>query len=181
MADKVYVGPETLLRDSFRLAARIYDSGFRPDVLLAIWRGGTTIGLAIHEFLVYKGIHTYHTALKAESYVGIEQQVEPRIEHLDSILERVPRDGQVLLVDDIFDTGRTIRKVCELLRPRTSAVKVATLFYKEKKNLTTIVPDFYLHPTDSWIVFPHELVDLTPEEVRSKDPFLYRLLQGERP
>jgi len=181
MSDKEFIGPEALWRDSFLLAARIFYSGFRPDVLLVIWRGGTPIGIIVHEFLQYKGITTYHAALKSESYTGIEQSGEPRIEHMDSVMEFIKPDSRVLLIDDIFDTGRTIEKVCELLRARTSAVKVATLFYKERQNRTGIVPDYYVHKTDKWIVFPHELMDLSLDEVRQKDPFVHSLVTGALP
>jgi len=181
MSEKEYIDPASLQRDAFLLAARIYASGFRPDVVLVVWRGGTPIGLVVHEFLQYKGIRTYHAALKAESYSGIEQNHEPRIEHLESVLEYVPAGSRVLLVDDIFDSGRTMKKIVELLRPLTQAVKIATLYYKKNKNETALAPDFYLRETDKWIVFPHELMDLTPDEVRQKDPFIYRLVNGELP
>lgn len=181
MSDKEYVGPEALLRGAFLLAAKIFQSGFRPDVLLVVWRGGTPIGIVIHEFLLYKGIETYHAALKAESYTGIEQQVEPRIEHLESVMQFVTPESRVLLIDDIFDTGRTLAKVRSMLLERTREVRVATLYYKEAKNLTTIVPDYFLRKTSNWIVFPHELMDLTLDEVRQKDPFIHRLVQGELP
>lgn len=181
MTEKEFVGPDALLRGAFLLAAKIFDSGFRPDVLLVVWRGGTPIGIAIHEFLRYKGIETYHAALKAESYTGIGQQVEPRIEHLDSMLPHVKADSRVLLVDDIFDTGRTLAKVKGLLAPRVRDVRIATLYYKESQNLTGIVPDFFLHKTDRWIVFPHELMDLTPDELRQKDPFLHQLILADQP
>lgn len=179
--NKEYLGAAEMLRDAFHLAARIHASGFEPDVLLVIWRGGTPIGIAIHEFLQYKGIRPYHAALKSESYTGIGESGEPRIEHLDSVMRFIAPDSRVLLIDDIFDTGRTIAAVCAELRTRTPHVKVATLFYKESKNKTNMVPDYYLHKTDNWIVFPHELMDLTLEEVRTKDPYLHRLLTETLP
>ncbi len=178
---KDYIGPAALLRDSFLLAARIHASGFQPDVLLVIWRGGTPIGIVIHEFLRYRGIHPYHAALKSESYTGIGESEEPRIEHLDSVMAFIRPDSHVLLIDDIFDTGRTVAKVRELLRVRTPHVKIATLFYKESRGVTDLVPDFYLHKTENWIVFPHELMDLTLAEVREKDPFIHRLLTEPPP
>jgi len=65
MAEKEYIGADELVRDSFELAARIYASGYRPDVILVLWRGGTPVGIVVHEFLLYKGVETYHTAVKA--------------------------------------------------------------------------------------------------------------------
>ena len=176
MSDKEFVDPDALIKDAFSLAAKIYRSGFKPDVMLVIWRGGTPIGIVIHEFLRYLGVDSYHAALKAESYIGIDEREEPRVEHFDSILKRLNVGDQVLLVDDIFDTGGTIRKVCEYLRAKSVDVRVATLYYKPGNNQTGIEPDFYLRKTASWIVFPHELMDLSLEEIKVKDPFVHGLI-----
>lgn len=143
MSKKEFVSPLSLQRDAFLLAARIFASGYRPEVILVLWRGGTPIGIVIHEFLLYKGVTTYHAALKAESYTGIEQNVEPKIEHLDSVLEFVKPGSRVLLVDDIFDTGRTIVKVRKLLYKHTDDVKVATLYYeKNTRTRRVLFPTF---------------------------------------
>lgn len=172
MTDKEYVRADELVRDAFRLARVIYDSGFRPDVLIVLWRGGTPVGIVIHEFLLYKGIRTYHTAVKAESYSGIEERVEPRIENFDAVLAAVRPGSRVLVVDDIFDTGATLKLVCDRLRAVTPHVRTATLYYKPGNNRTSLTPDFYMRLTDRWIVFPHELMGLAPEEILRKDPSL---------
>jgi hypothetical protein len=49
-------------------------------------------------------------------------------------------------------------------------------YYKPSRNTTTFAPDYYVRETDHWLVFPHELMDLTPDEIRTKDPFLHDLL-----
>jgi len=177
VTSKEFVQANDLVRDSFVLARRIFDSGFIPEAIVVLWRGGTPVGIVIHEFLLHKGIRTYHTAVKAESYTGIEQRVEPLIENLDGVLARIAPDTRVLVVDDIFDSGCTLKKVCDLLAPRTRNVRIATLYYKDGNSRVDIVPDFYLRKTDRWIVFPHELMDLSAEEIRQKDPFIHDLLQ----
>jgi len=176
MVAKEYIEANELVRDSFALARQIFDSGYRPDVLLVLWRGGTPVGIVVHEFLLYKGIRTYHTAVKAESYTGIEERVEPQIEQLDAVLEHLAEDCKVLIIDDIFDTGRTVARAIELLRCKTRSVKVATLYVKQDKNETDVSPDFFLRTTDKWLVFPHELMDLSPAELRRKDPYVHALL-----
>jgi hypoxanthine phosphoribosyltransferase len=176
MPDKHFVRPGDLVRDAFRLARKIFDSGYRPSVILVLWRGGTPVGVVVHEFLLYKGIDTYHTAVKAESYTGIGKRRTPRIEHFERVLDRIEPDSNVLIVDDIFDTGRTVRRVREMLRRKTRHVKIATLYYKPDSNTTDLVPDFFLRKTDRWIVFPHELLGLTPQEIRRKDPALAALV-----
>lgn len=172
MIEKEFISPNNLVRDSFVLAKDIFDSGYRPDVVLVLWRGGTPVGIVVHEFLLYKGIKTYHTAVKAESYTGIEKRIEPKVEHLDPVLGDIKPESKVLVVDDIFDTGSTLKRVMELLAPRVREVRSATLYYKTGKNLTDIEPDYFLRKTENWIVFPHELLDLSPEEIRRKDPYV---------
>ena len=157
-----------LVRDSFSLAGQIHESGYRPDVILVLWRGGTPVGIVVHEFLLFKGIETYHTVVKAESYSGIGKRSEVRIENLDHVLDRLDAESRVLVVDDIFDTGWTIQEVKSVLSVKTQRVKVATLYQREGHNQTDIVPDFCYRETDRWIVFPHELMDLSPEEIRMK-------------
>ncbi len=177
MAEKEYIGADELVRDSFELAARIYASGYRPDVILVLWRGGTPVGIVVHEFLLYKGVETYHTAVKAVSYTGIEKRTKPTVEHMDAVLATIGDGSRILVVDDIFDTGNTIKEVLALLGRKTDDIKFATLYYKEGTNETDLEPDFYLRKTRRWIVFPHELMDLTPAEIKAKDEFVYRLLE----
>jgi len=177
MSDKQFVQANDLVRDAFRLARRIHDSGYRPDLLVALWRGGTPIGIAIHEYLEFRAIPTYHTALKVTSYTGIGQQAEPQVEGLEPLLARLQPEDRVLLIDDIFDSGRTLRLVRTHLLTRTRTVRAATLFYKPGANQTDFEPDYFLHTTDRWIVFPHEIVGLTPAELDQKDPDLRRILE----
>jgi uncharacterized protein len=175
--EKEFVRADDQVRDSFGLARQIFDSGFVPDVLVVLWRGGTPVGIVIHEFLLYKGIETYHTALKSESYVGIDQRGEPRVEHIEGLLSQVNPQSRVLVVDDIFDSGCTMKKVTELLAPSVAEIRLATLYYKPESNTTDLVPDYYVRQTDRWIVFPHELMDLTPDEIRAKDRVVADLLE----
>jgi len=176
MIEKEFIRADDLVRDSFELAKRIYDSGFIPDVLLVLWRGGTPVGIVIHEFLLYKGIETYHTALKAVSYTGIGSRREPELENVESLMENLTPESKVLVIDDIFDSGSTMKKVVEEVGSAVAELKIATLYYKSEANTTEIVPDFYGRKTDRWIVFPHELVGLRPEEIRAKDRVIANLI-----
>lgn len=169
--DKVYISANDLLLDSFRLAQKIYDSGFRPDFIIGVWRGGAPVGIAIQEYLEYVGIHTDHIAIRTSSYYGINKQDKTvRVHGLDYIIDNVNAEHQVLLVDDVFDSGRSIRAIFDKLRARArrnmpETMRVATPWYKPAKNVTDITPDYYVHETDAWLVFPHELVGLTPQEI----------------
>lgn len=180
MIRKTFIKAGALLQDSFALARMIFDSGYRPDVLLVLWRGGSMVGMVIHEFFRYKGIEIFHLAVKAESYTGVEKRIEPRIEHAEAVLSTLKRGCKVLVVDDIFDTGCTLKKVIQLVSKKASEVRTATLYLKNGKSRVDIEPDYCLRRTDRWIVFPHELQDLTPAEIRRKDRRLAKLV-GKTP
>ena len=173
---KEYIEANALVRDSLALAKDVFDSEFRPDFLLVLWRGGTPVGVVVHEFLLFNGVETYHTVVKAESYEGVERRKDPEVEHLDYVVSMLTEDSRVLVVDDIFDTGCTLKKVVEALEKKTKSIRTATLYYKTGKNMTDITPDFFVRKTDCWIVFPHELMDLSLEEIKEKDEFVHKLL-----
>ncbi len=181
MIPKTFLSANQLTRDSFLLARRIYDSGFRPDAIIALWRGGSPVGIAVQEFLRFKGIDCYHTIVKCSSYTGIEQRAEPVIENLDYVRATLGPTSRVLVVDDIYDTGATARRMREALGPCCAEVRIATLYFKPAHNTTRAAPDHFVRKTDNWLVFPHELLDLTPEEIFRKDPFVHALLLGDAP
>ena len=56
VSEKLYLDAQALLEDSFRLAAEIYHSGFRPTFIVAVWRGGAPIGIAVQEYFAYRGV-----------------------------------------------------------------------------------------------------------------------------
>jgi len=178
MSDKIYLDANNLLNDSFLLARKIYDSGFKPDCIIALWRGGTPVGIAVHEFLLRKGLKCKHTAVKTASYTGIATHGDVVIE-IDHVLDSLAPGAKVLVVDDIFDTGRTAAAVKQALSRRTSAVKFAMVYYKPARNETTLTPDFFIHITDTWLVFPHEIIGLTNDEVLEKSGILHNLLDLE--
>ena len=99
---------------------------------------------------------------------------------MDQILSIIHKKNKILIVDDIFDTGRTlkalIQNIHEKAKERKPRIKIATIFYKPTKNQTNIVPDYYLKVVNQWVIFPHELKDLTKEEIRQKGEKLYRII-----
>jgi uncharacterized protein len=78
---------------SFLLARQIFDSGFIPDALIVLWRGGTPIGVVIHEFLEYQGDHNVpHRDQSGDVYAGIGHRREPRVEQIDRLLVHLKPD-----------------------------------------------------------------------------------------
>ena len=123
METKVYLDAQTYLRDSWRLARQILDSGWRPEVMLALWRGGAAVGAAVHEFLKVKGLSLRHMPVKCASYTGIGQsQTEVVFSHAEDIFASLEPGTKVLVIDDVFDTGRTAAAV-----RRLSPVIITTL------------------------------------------------------
>lgn len=177
MAHKLYIEAQDLLEDSFRLGAAVIKSGFRPSMMIAIWRGGTPVGIAVQEILSYFGIETDHIAIRTSSYAaGIDDRGSSiRIHGMNYLIKRVRHEDRLLIVDDVFDTGRTIEAVIDDLHRKTRLnapqdIRVAVPWYKPGRNKTGRVPDYYLHETESWIKFPHSLEGLTRAEIRTHRP-----------
>jgi hypoxanthine phosphoribosyltransferase len=182
--NKIYISANELLLDSFRLAAKIHESGFRPDFIIGVWRGGTPVAIAIHEFFDYVGIETDHISIRASSYTGInEQDDKVQIAGLEYVLETIKAATRLLIVDDVFDTGHSVRAILQELRASAGddmpeTVKIACPWYKPSRNLTDLNPDFYLHETDDWLVFPHELDGLTLDEIDREKGDLAELIRN---
>ncbi|HAY41711.1 MAG TPA: hypoxanthine phosphoribosyltransferase [Gammaproteobacteria bacterium] len=172
--NKTYISAEELLLDSFRLGVQIHNSGFKPDFIVAIWRGGTPIGIAVQEILAYLGNETDHIAIRTSSYTGIGTRLdEVRIHGLDYLIKNINSEDKLLIVDDVFDSGRTIEAIIQSFKSKSrlnmpNEIKVAMPWFKPNNNDTDRVPEFYLHETDDWLVFPHSLEGLNEEEVYKK-------------
>ena len=176
-AVKKYLTADVCLRDAWRLASAIRGSGWRPDWLVGLWRGGTPTAIAVHEFFKATGWNVRHLPLKCWSYTGIAESSE-KVEFLfgDEVFGLFSPDDKVLFVDDVFDTGGTAAAVAERSRLAGVEGKYACLYWKRPQNKTSLVPDFYVADTGGdWLVFPHELDGLSADEVREKDPLLHKL------
>lgn len=176
MNEKLFISAESLLADSFELAARVLDGGYRPSFIVALWRGGAPIGIAVQEWLEHRGVTTDHIAVRTSSYTGIDQQSKVvRVHAMDYLVSQVTPQDRLLIVDDVFDSGRSLEAVLDELRHRCprnhpAEVRIATVYYKPARNRSRLTPDWYVHATDQWLVFPHELVGLTDEEIAAHKP-----------
>lgn len=173
--NKVYISAQQLLDDSYTLGLQILESGFVPDYIVGVWRGGAPVGIAIQELLSYCGTSTDHIAIRTSSYIGINEVADTvHVHGLHYLIENVNADDNVLIVDDVFDSGRSIDQIIvdmELkCRRNTPTFKIATPYYKPKNNKVQRSPDFFLHETDEWLVFPHELNGLSAEEILKNKP-----------
>ncbi|MCA8944211.1 MAG: hypoxanthine phosphoribosyltransferase [Planctomycetes bacterium] len=169
---KQFIDAQTLLETSFRLGVQVLDSGFRPDFIVGIWRGGTPVGIAVQELLDHFDVKTDHISIRTSLYSGIEErEATIRVHGMQYLVDNIEADHGLLIVDDVFDTGLSIEAVIEHLRVKARRntprdIRVATAYFKPSNNKTDRVPDYFVHETDQWLVFPHELRGLTAEEIR---------------
>ena len=182
MVKKLYLDAEILLLDSFRLGAQILNSGFLPTYMIAVWRGGTPIGVAVQEFLQHHGISTNHIAIRTSSYSGINKQShEIAVHGLNYLVKNITQEDRLLIVDDVLDTGLTVQAIVAELRKKArrntpSEIKIAVPYYKPGRNKTNIAPDYFLHATEDWLKFPHSLEGLSIEEIANHRPDLFEIL-----
>lgn len=171
LIEKRFITAQELLEDSFRLAHQVYQDGFRPDFIIGIWRGGAPIGIAVQEFFDFKGIETDHIAVRTSSYYGIGlQSKEIKVHGLHYLIENANAGDSLLIVDDVFDSGRSIEaliaQIKTLSRLNTpNDIRVACPWYKPENSQVDFVPDYYVQQSDEWLVFPHELSGLSPKEI----------------
>jgi hypothetical protein len=186
VSEKLYLSAQGLLEDAFRLGTMVLRSGFRPTVMVAIWRGGAPIGIAVQELLDAFGIETDHIAIRTSFYHGIDGRADTVLVHgMNYLIKNIRHEDRLLIVDDVFDTGRTIEAVIAHLRDKARRntpedIRIAVPYYKPTRNQTERVPDFYLHETERWIKFPHSVEGLSAEEILSHRPELAAILAGAR-
>jgi len=185
--EKRYIAEQELIEDSFRLGVEIYNSGYRPDFVVGIWRGGSTVGIYVQECLQYLGIETDHISIRTsyQGQPGYEAMIEDadniKVHGLQYLLENLNRDDKLLIVDDVYSSGLSIKAVIDQLSARTKRnmpedFRVATPWYKPAKNRTERKPDYHLHTTDDWLVLPYEMVGLSQQEIIDNKSWLQPIL-----
>ena len=166
---KIFISANDFHQDCFQLANNIYKSTFIPDIVVGIWRGGSVPAIVIHEYLKYQGLDVLSNVITTKSYVGIGEQSENvKIDISSEVMSNLRISNRILLVDDVVDSGKTIESIFQYFDQNQiqGEIKVAAVYYKP--NVSTIIPDYYIHQTDKWIVFPHELEGLSNNEIGNK-------------
>lgn len=143
---------EILTYTDFGLAVRevaqqIADSGFQPDIVLSIARGGLPFGGAMGYALGIKNV----SVVNVEFYTGVDERLDVPI-MLPPTPDVVDLSGMAVLVcDDVADTGRTLKHVKEFLAGHVAQTRIACIYQKPQ----TIEPcDYVWKHTDGWIEFP---------------------------
>ena len=186
-----FIAADDLLRDSFQLAANIYEAGFEPDFLVGLWRGGSAVGIAVQEGLDYFGTKTDHIAIRT-SYTGaagysqmVSKADSIRVHGLQYLLENLSSHHSLLIVDDVYSTGSSVNAVIKQLARKTrrnlpNDIRVATVWYRPtEKTLRT--PEYFVHETSDWLVLPYELSGFSVDELRENRPEMSELIDRLAP
>ncbi len=191
MDNKQFISEQDVLLDAYRLGVQVYNSGFRPSFIVGLWRGGSTVGIAVQECLAALGVGTDHISIRT-SYSGVNRYQEMisdpektiRVHGTQYLLESLNASDSLLIVDDVFSTGLNVQAVLTRLRQRLKRnmpadTRVASLWYKPGHRRTEGKPDFYLHETEDWLVLPYELCGLSESELRSHKDWAFRILDNK--
>jgi hypoxanthine phosphoribosyltransferase len=143
------------------LATRIRESGFRPDLIVGVSRGGWVPGRILSDLL-----ENTHTAnIKIEFYTGIEKTTRRPV--VTQPISEAISDKRILLVDDVADTGESLLVALEHVQKQGAGdVKVVTVYHKPHSKYK---PDFFAETTSRWIIFPWERLETTLLLVREAE------------
>lgn len=131
-----------------KLAEKIRKSGFEPDLIVGIARGGWIPARIMSDLLENPKL----TSLTAEFYEGVTKtKNEPSITQPISVSVK---NKKVLVVDDLADTGKSLKLISSHLKEHgASEIRIATIYHKP---WSIIVPHYYEKETHCWIIFPWE-------------------------
>jgi uncharacterized protein len=134
-------------RASRELAEQVAADGFRPDIILSIARGGLFVEGALGYALDVKNLHVANV----EFYTGVDERLPVPI-MLPPVPNIVDLSGaQVLVADDVADTGATLKLVRDFCTGHVAAVRCAVVY---EKPHSTVRCDYVWRRTDRWIDFP---------------------------
>ena len=194
---KEFLPYDVVRNDALKIAKKILDDGFVPDIIYSSLRGGAYMANVISEYfkLALKGKKpVLYAAVVGHSYTDVRQSEAIRIDGWTYDPDHLRAGDKILLVDDIFDTGRTLNYLVQVLLehgvPRED-IKVVVHDYKYftyKENQLPVQPDYWCRKfeitrpeEDRWIHYmSHELVGLSKEELEEhyykQDPELRAVL-----
>ncbi|MEM4255092.1 MAG: phosphoribosyltransferase family protein [Candidatus Norongarragalinales archaeon] len=132
---------------SLKLERQVRKSKFKPDFVVCISRGGLVVGRLLSGYL-----NTPLAVVTAKSYSGRKRKRLRLNLHFSTL---TPVKGKVLLVDDVADSGETLRVVSSRLRKNKQIKELKTAAVVEK-SFSKFKPDFIAAKYDGWIVFPYE-------------------------
>ena len=117
LMSKLYVDANELLANSITIAKKVYNNiDIKPDCVLSIWRGGGFPGKIIHEYLKFKNEDVKSLILRTSSYLDNNEQSKKMLFDISEMtIEELKKSKNILIVDDIFDTGKTMEYIVNYL------------------------------------------------------------------
>ena len=145
--EREILGWEQFGEASRELARMVADDGYEPEMILSIARGGLCIGGALGYALAVKNTYT----MNVEFYTGVDERLEvPRI--LPPAPDFVDLgQAKLLIVDDVADTGHTLKSVHDFCAGKVGEVRTAVIY---EKSHSVVQCDYVWKRTDLWINFP---------------------------
>jgi hypoxanthine phosphoribosyltransferase len=141
------LGWEEFGQASRELAVTVVESGFHPDIVVAVARGGLLLAGSVAYALGTRNCGS----INVEFYADIDEPLPEPVLH-PPLLDAPALNGKnVLLVDDVSDSGRKLAMVVELLKNHGATVRTLTLYCKAR---TVLVPDYVWRDTERWVTFP---------------------------
>ena len=149
---------DTIYEMLLYLADKINQDGFKPDVIVGVSRGGWSPARVLSDLLDNPNLAN----VRAEFYLGVaETKGEPVLTQPVSVSVAGKR---VLIVDEVADTGKSLRLVREhIVEQGACEVKIATVYYKP---WSVVKPDYYAKETSRWVVFPWEIKETVKKLVK---------------
>ncbi|GLS90142.1 hypoxanthine phosphoribosyltransferase [Psychromonas marina] len=187
---KIFLDEDSLIEQSFELATQIMASDFKPTFIVGLWRGGSSVGIYVQECLQTLGVKTDHISIRTsyggmDSYQQESDNKQPiRVHGLTYLVKKLNADDKLLIVDDMYRSGKSSEAVISALKTRLrcnmpSDVRVATVWKKSSVE-TTCEPDYHVHATDDWVVFPYELQGLSLDEIKEHKSFAHNSVDPTR-
>ncbi len=175
--EKEFISLEAMRDNALKLAHRMYNDGFIPDIIYVLLRGGALMGNIFSEFfkLVKKDDKpVFYAAVVARSYTDLHERGRVRIDGWTYDPQHLRSGDRVLIIDDIFDTGRTINYLVDCIMERgvpAEHIKVAVHDYKKNPECEQlpVQPDYWCREKfndNTWIHYmSHELEGLSDQEI----------------
>jgi hypoxanthine phosphoribosyltransferase len=146
-------------KDIVKLYKKIKGDNYKPDIIVAIARGGWVVGRIISDLLEVNQVTDLHITFYTNVYSTLKEPI---------ILEGIGKDiknKKILVVDDVSDTGESLIKAIDYLRSfKPLIIKTATVYIKP---WTKFIPDYYIKSIDKWIIYPYEVKE-TIEKLKNK-------------
>jgi hypoxanthine phosphoribosyltransferase len=146
-------------KDIVKLYKKIKGDNYKPDIIVAIARGGWVVGRIISDLLEVNQVTDLHITFYTNVYSTLKEPI---------ILEGIGKDiknKKILVVDDVSDTGESLIKAIDYLRSfNPLIIKTATVYIKP---WTKFIPDYYIKSIDKWIIYPYEVKE-TIDKLKNK-------------